>query len=242
MFFSVSLLLKKWSMETIYLLLGFIMVFGLITLWGLKNPQRKKAKTYDLFFSLRNTFKMLKDQKVLLLIPNAVAGGFLLGLVLSTVPVLIETEFGLNWVGVITSIWHLTLAFFSLGGGILSDIKGRFPVIYTSIFMGILAVVFLLSVKTLPTIALVMFLVGLQGSLGSSAGSALNIDLFEEKIKEASAALGIYTLLLGTTPSFLLNQFLSPDQLFILAVAFSILGGTCIRILQTKFRPSQSLS
>lgn len=56
---------------------------------------------------------MLKDKKILLLVPNAIAGGFLLGLVLSTVPVLIKTKFGLQWVGIITSVWHLTLAVFS---------------------------------------------------------------------------------------------------------------------------------
>ena len=238
---SVSFFLKKWPMEIIFLLFGFIMALGSTTLFGLKIPPKKETKT-PIFRPLRNTLKMLRNKKVLLLLPNAIAGGFLLGLVLSTIPVLIETNFGLQWVGLISSIWHLTLALFSLGGGILSDIKGRFQVIYFSIFVGILAVLLLLSKTTLPALALVMFLVGLSGSLGSSAGTALYIDLFEEKIKEASAALGILSLLLGTVPPFLANQILPKNQIFILAICFALLGAVFLRILEVKFKPNSNTS
>lgn len=237
--FSVSFFLQKWSLGTIYTLLGLVMTGGLITLSKLPRLQKKKGKNLSFPSSWGKILAMTKDKRVLLLIPNAVAGGFLLGLVLSTVPVLIKNEFGLHWVGIITSVWHLTLAVFSLGGGVISDLKGRFPVIYASILTGVLAMILLLSVKTLPAIALIMFLVGLQGSLGGAAGAALNLDLFEEKIKEASAALGILSLLLGTVPSFLLNQFFSQNQIFGAAISFSILGGICLRALEIKFFKKQ---
>lgn len=71
---------------------------------------------------------------------------------------------------------------------------------------------------------------------------ALNIDLFEERIKEASAALGILGLLLGTVPSFLLNQLLPQNQIFILAILFSLLGGISLRVLEINFRPSSNTS
>jgi len=105
-----------------------------------------------------------------------------------------------------------------------------------------LAILLLLSKTTLPALALVMFLVGLSGSLGSSAGTALNIDLFEEKIKEASAALGILSLLLGTVPSFLANQILPQNQIFILAICFALLGAVFLRILEVKFKPNSNTS
>lgn len=233
--FSVSFLLKRWSIETIYYFLTLVMVGGIVLL--LKLPEFKKKKTAESCpsASFKKILRMLNDKRVLLLIPQAISGGFLLGLVLSTVPVLIKTNFGLSWVGAVTSLWHLTLAVFSIGGGVVSDLKGRFPVIYASILMGILAVVLLLSANTLPVFALIMVLIGLQGSLGSAAGTALNLDLFEDKIKEASAALGVLSLLLGTVPSFLLNQFLAGEQMFLAAIFFSIVGGVCLRILETKF-------
>lgn len=207
---------------------------AILLLIKLPDFKKTKAQKINLAVSLKRIFQMVIDRRVLLLIPNAISGGFLLGLVLSTVPVLIKTKFGLSWVGAVTSLWHLTLAFFSLGGGIVSDVKGRFPVVYASILMGILAVALLSSTTSLPTLALVMILIGLQGSLGSAAGTALSLDLFEDKIKEASAALGILSLLLGTVPSFLLNQWLGRSQIFLAAILLSLLGGISLRVLEIR--------
>lgn len=182
--------------------------------------------------------KLARDPKLLLLVPNSVAGGFLLGLVLGAIPTAIERNFGIGWVGVITSMFHLTLALMLLAAGYLSDIKGRFGLIYSSIIASILAVIIFLNLKTLLALALAMFFLGLGGSIGKAPFAALMLDTFEEKIKETSSVLGNLGLILGVIPSFLLPQWLSQNQLFYLAISLSLIGMATLRIFEKRFRLS----
>lgn len=79
---SVSLLLARLPIETIYLILGSVMVLGTLLLTTIQEPVEKEAVTPTSKFI--DGLRMLKDGRVLLLAPVSAGGGFLLGLVLGS--------------------------------------------------------------------------------------------------------------------------------------------------------------
>jgi len=235
---AVSLLLKFLKIDQTFLLLGVVMLGGTFMLTLLK-------KTGDNFQApvmapnFKKTITLMKDfvydKRLLLLVPGSVAGGFLLGLVLGAIPAIIGKNFGILWVGVITSIFHLTMALVTVLAGRHSDIKGRFIFIYSAAFASIFATLLFLNIVSLLSIAIVMFILGLGGSLRTAAFEALMLDTFEDKVKEASAVLGNYGLLLGVVPSFLLAQKLSQNQLLYIAIGLSIAGIISLRVFEKRF-------
>lgn len=235
---AVSLLLKFLKIDQTFLLLGFVMLGGTFLLTLLKKTRDKfqapiKALNFKKTLTLMKDF--VYDKRLLLLVPGSVAGGYLLGLVLGAIPAIIGKNFGIVWVGAITSIFHLTMALVTVLAGRLSDIKGRFIFIYLAAFASIFATLLFLNIVTLLSIAIVMFILGLGGSLRAAAFEALMLDTFEDKVKEASAVLGNYGLLLGVVPSFLLAQKLSQNQLFYLAISLSVIGIVSLRIFEKRY-------
>lgn len=235
---ATSFILKILNIDQTFIILGILMTTGILLLLLLKNI-KKPNKEYSETKNLKLMYKFLFDLKILLLLPYSISGGFLLGLVLGAVPLSIEKNFGIFWVGVITSIFHLTLALVLLAAGYLSDIKGRFGLIYSSMIVSILAALLFLNFLNLPSLVLVMVLLGLGGSLAGGAFTALMLDIFEEKIKEASAVLGNLSIILGVVPAFLLPQFLTQTQLFMVAIFLTILGLISMIIFQIKYSPTR---
>lgn len=231
---SVSLMLRVLNIDQTFMLLGLVMLIGVGLLLFLTNIKDKEPVALE-SQNFKLMLKLAITPKVLLLLPFNLSGGFLLGIVLGAIPTIITKNFGIESVGFITSIFHLTLALVSLGAGYFSDIKGRFIFIYGSLVVSILAVVVFLNFTSIPAVIIVMVLLGLGGSLGIGAFSALILDTFEEKIKEASAVLGNLGLVLGIAPAFLLPQFLSQSQLFIMAIFLSILGIATLGIFQFRY-------
>lgn len=231
---SVSILLTFLKLDQIFIFLAILMLLGLILLFKLKDIKTDVLDLESKNFSLMG--KLLFSPKILLLLPYGIAGGLLWGLVLGAVPVYIENHFGIIWVGVITSLFHLTLALVLPVAGYLSDIKGRFILIYLAIAAEILGSLLFLGASSLVLFALIMILLGLGGSLAQGAFSALMIDTFEKEVKEATAVLGILGIILGIIPAFLLPQFLSQNQLFGLAIIISILSAFCIFVFSLKFK------
>ncbi len=221
---AVGSLLRWLSIDNILILLGIVMAMGTLLLLKLENVSDDSQVDLSQRQNLSLMLKLVKDRALLLLVPYSVAGGFLLGLVLGAIPATIEKNFGVAWVGPITSIFHLTLAVVLLLAGHLSDIKGRFGLIYASIIASIIATVMFLRLSSLPALAIIMILLGLGGSLGGGPFSALMLDTFEDKVKEASAVLGNLSLIWGVVPSFLLPKWLTQTQLLYLALVLSIGG------------------
>lgn len=218
---AVGVLLRWLRIDNTLILLAFVMVTGTLLLLKLEIVHDNAQTGVLLQQNFALMLKLIKDRTLLLLVPYSIAGGFLLGLVLGAIPATIEKNFGVVWVGPITSIFHLTLAVVLLLAGYLSDIKGRFGLIYASILVSILAVIMFLHLSGLPALAVIMLLLGLGGSLGGGAFSALILDTFEGKAKEASAVLGNLGLVLGVVPSFLLPKWLTQTQLLYLALILS---------------------
>lgn len=236
---SVSLILKILNIDQVFFLLGTVMLAGVLLLLLLKNLQDNQEKVDQEVKNIPLMAKLVADPKILLLLPYNVSGGFLLGLVLGAVPAIIEKNFGIGWVGIITSFFHLTLALVLISAGYLSDLKGRFGLIYASMIVTIFASLIFLNFSSLPILALVMILLGLGGSLAGGAFSALMLDIFEERIKEASAVLGNLGLLLGVVPSFLLPQVMEKSQLFTIAISITVLGLIGVAIFQLKYSPAK---
>lgn len=236
---SLSFILKFIPIEQAFIFLGAIMLLGVVLLGLLfksveekRNVKKEIAKPQ----SLKEMASFFRDRRVYLLLPRFVAGGFLLGLVLGSVPTVIEKNYSLGWVGLITSLFHLTIASSVLIAGYFSDIKGKFKFIYASLIITILGSIIFLNFQSLIALSLTMILLGIGDSLGKGAFTAVILDTFEEKIKEVSAVLGNLSIVLGIVPSFLLPQWLNDKQLFSLAiglVAFSIIT---LRIFESKYQ------
>ncbi|TSC88432.1 MAG: hypothetical protein G01um101416_100 [Microgenomates group bacterium Gr01-1014_16] len=228
--------LFRWlSIDNTLILLGLVMVTGTLLLLKLENVHDDSQTGVLLKQNFSLMLRLVKERTLLLIVPYSVAGGFLLGLVLGAIPAAIEKNFGIVWVSLIVSIFYLTSAMVPLLAGYLSDIKGRFGLIYASILSSILAVIMFLQISGLPALAVIMIFLGLGGSLGSAAFSALILDTFEDKAKEATAVLGNLSLVLGVVPSFLLPRWLTQTQLLHLALVLSA-GGLISVWLFTRLR------
>ncbi|MBI2020001.1 MFS transporter [Candidatus Daviesbacteria bacterium] len=230
---SVSLFLQFLNIDQTFILLGAVMLLGVGLMLFLKEvPLDDSLSSVS---SLGVMVRYMVDPKILLLLPSGLAAGFLLGLVLGAIPAAISQNFGIEWVGIITSLFHLTLALILVTAGYWSDLKGRFIFIYGGMIVSILAVTIFLNFLTLPALILVMILLGLGGSLGGGAFSALMLDTFEKRVKEASATLNNLTIILGIVPAFLLPQFLNRNELFNLGIILTLLGILTLFIFQKLY-------
>lgn len=229
---SVSLLLVKIPIETIYLVLGSVMVLGTLLLTTLQ--ERTEEDTGVSASNLADDLRMLKDKRVLLIAPFTVGAGFLLGLILGAVPVSIGKLYGLRYVGPISSSFHLTLAFAGFLSGKLSDRRGRFTTLYATAGLGIAGAVMFLLTKNIVGLVLAMVLAGIFSAANGVVLPALVMDLFEEKTKEAQASLGILSIILGTVPSLILKEVLTEGQLFILTIVICMVGIGLLKILESK--------
>ena len=232
---GVSFLVKIIDISIVFILLGLVMLIATTLTFLLDNLESRLKTITSEVQNFKLMRQLLFDPKILLLLPYTISGGFLLGLVLGLIPATIEKNFGIVWVGIITSIFHLTLALVLLGAGYLSDIKGRFGLIYGSMIVSIAGVLIFLQFSSLIPLISAMVLLGLGGSLAGGAFSALMLDTFEEKIKEAAAVLGNLSIILGIAPSFLLPRILPQNQLFVLAIGVTILGLVGILVFHLKY-------
>lgn len=232
---SVSLLLKFIKIESIYLSLGTIMLIGTLILFLIESPKesslKEKEKTLQI---IKKTFLMFKESKLLLAIPLLVANGFLLGLILGAIPASITRAFGIGYVGVTMSLFHFTLSFSGLYSGKLSDRIGRFLILYYSVVTGIISALIIIFTNSVLPIILAMLFAGFFSATNGVVASALFIDMFGKKVKEAQAASGIMATLLGIVPAFILNKSLSTQNLLYLSIILCIIGAICLRILETK--------
>lgn len=231
---SVSLLLARIPIETIYLVLGGVMVLGTFLLTTIQEPVEKEAVTPASKFV--DGLRMLKDGRVLLLAPVSAGAGFLLGLVLGAIPTMIEKLYGLRLVGPITSTFHLTLAAGGYFAGRTSDRRGRFSTLYMAIILGIAGAVTILLTQNIAGLVLAMVLVGIFSATNGVVISALVMDLFEEKTKEAQAALGVLGTILGVVPSLILKEFLNTRQLLGLAIVICAAGIVLLKALERKHK------
>lgn len=240
--FSVSLLLRILKIEEIYLSLGSIMIIGMLTLLLLKVPTKEvkleeKEKVAQI---VKKTLLMLKEFKLLLTIPISVANGFLLGLVLGAIPASITRAYGIGYVGLTMPLFHFTLSFSGFYSGKLSDKIGRFLILYYSIVTGIIAAVIIILSHSVVPIILALLFAGFFSATNGVVISALFIDMFDKKVKEAQAASGVIGTVLGIVPAFVFNKYFSTTQLLYLAILLCLLGGISLRILEVKGRELNS--
>ena len=110
-------------MDQIFIMLGAVMLIG-VGLFILLRSAPKEILENEKEASFKIMGKLVFDPRILLLLPSQISGGFLLGLVLGSIPVVIAKNFGIGWVGILTSLFDLTLALVLITAGYLSDIKG----------------------------------------------------------------------------------------------------------------------
>ncbi len=229
---GVSLLLARIPIETIYLILGGVMVLGTLLLTTLQEQVTEELSTQS--SSLVEDLRMLKDKRVLLIAPFTIGAGFLLGLILGAVPASIGEIYGLRYVGPITSTFHLTLAFAGFLSGKFSDRRGRFTTLYATAGLGIAGAGMFLLTKNIVGLVLAMVLAGIFSAANGVVLPALVMDIFEEKTKEAQASLGILGIILGTVPSLILKEFLTEQSLLYLTIVICVVGIGLLKILESK--------
>lgn len=232
---SVSLLLKAFRIDQVYLVLGGIMIIGALILLLLKAPRESGPREEEKILSiLRKTLAMLKEARLLLTIPLSTANGFLLGLILGAIPASITKSYGIEYVGLTMPLFHLALSFSGFYSGKISDKIGRFSILYYSITTGIIASLIVILTEGVAPIILAMLLAGFFSAANGVVISALFIDMFGRKVKEAQAANGVIGTIVGIVPAFILNKYLATTQLLYLAIFLCLLGGGFLKILEVK--------
>jgi len=229
------LLSRNIAFESIYTFLGLVMLIGItILVLFLKEPARERVETERKETSLLESFKLLKDKRVHLIFPYQAGNGFLFGLILGAIPKMISTYSGLQYVGVVTSLFYLTLSISGYFTGKLSDKFGRYKMLFLSVVTSVVTVLILMNFKSLLMLTLSMIFAGFSSSINGVVLGALNIDIFKEHIKEASVALSILSTLFGFIPALILSKNLSSSTMYFISLAITIIGFITINLLRIR--------
>jgi MFS family permease len=232
-----SLFLIKSSFATFYLILTILASIACVVLIiFLKEPLNQKIieKQNYFFIQLKEIFKFIFNPKVLLLAPNSIATGFIFGLITAKIPVTIQDLYGVSWIGILLFVFQITRAVLTHPMGIISDKLGRFNMKYIEILISIMGATCFLISKNIFVLIATLFAFGVDYAIKASNGPALSLDLFENKIQTASAASSIIGTLGGTIPSFLLSTIKSDNYLITVAIALSVIGLICVKLLANK--------
>lgn len=103
-----------------------------------------------------------------------------------------------------------------------------------AIMLGIAGAVTILLTQSIVGLVLAMILAGIFSATNGVVISTLVMDLFEEKTKEAQAALGVLGTILGVVPSLILKEFLTEQNLLYLAIAICAAGVVLLKLLERK--------
>jgi len=229
--------LSKNNFNKFYLFLASLTLIATFLIFkNLKEPLgfQKSQKLEYLRKKLKEILKFIFNEKILLLAPHSIAGGFVFSLITGKIPLTIQTLYGIKWIAILSIIFQVTRAILTHPMGIISDKIGRFKMTYLSILIAILGATLFLFSKNLFVLIITLFMFGITYAIDHSNDPALSLDLFEDKIQTASAAFSIISTFFGTIPGFLLSAIKSDNYLITIAICLSFIGLICVKILEVK--------
>lgn len=232
--FSSFFLIRNNFLYFYFVLLGLALLATILLFIFLKEPPnyQKVKNSENLFKTLKEIFQFIFNRKVLLLSPDAIAGGFIFGLITAKIPITIQSLYGASWVGVLLLIFQITRAVLTHPFGIISDKVGRFNMKYLEILIAVLGAALYLLSKNIFILIVTLFTFGINYAIQASNDPALFLDLFEDKIQLSSAASSIIKTVGGIIPGFLLSAIKSDNYLITVAIGLSLIGLISIKLLE----------
>jgi len=216
-----SFLLSRFSFGLSIFLYAVFPFLGFLMLLVLKEPERQA-----LYFNFRLIDFLNKIRKAKILPRLSLfyfCSGFILGLILGTIPFQIRSILDPHWIGIITSPFYIFSFLLAFPAGLLSDVIGRKNIIilgYLFLISGMLSLYFgnsffpillgiiLLSIGT-------PFVLPASISLIGDVGSERNFEII------GGFFLGIGSL--GTVVSLLLGLFLREGLVYIISIIIAVL-------------------
>ncbi len=156
----LGFLIDKLSFDLPFLIYAVFPLFGLLTLFSLKDLRGEQKKNH--FMLLRKSFT---SPTALKLSSIGFIVNFVFGLTLGIIPIEIKNTLGLSYVGILSSLIYIFPIFFSYFFGRLSDIKGREKALSFSYLILLIGLVSLLFSKSAFFLVLGIILLSLNWAL-----------------------------------------------------------------------------
>jgi MFS family permease len=214
------------SPSTLFVILFFSAVAGaLLLLFLSRGPSMREYHVHP--------SHVLKEKKMLLLIPVFFSFSLLFGLMISTIPVKITKVLGLSAVGKLGSLVTLSLIILSFFLGWLSDRFGIKTPLRLGIISGILSVVVLSQASTLLSFAIGVFLVGFAWASMLSLSYPLISRFFASELDSAMAVRWMIDGV-GIVAAMLISLYLSFIAALLVALIFLGISLFTVSILFTR--------
>jgi len=221
--FFMSFFVEKVGYNVIYFILFLIACLGSISLLFLSEI--KAVERHAVY-----PIKLIKKKSMLLFAPFIISSFFIMGSMISRIPIRITDLFGLSYVGKIISIYGVTICIFSFLIGKLSDKYGYRRFSYLSILSAILGFIIILVSNDVFSFGLGIFFLGLSQSSFLALMYTILHSLFEREIDSAMALKGVFCCIGIATP-LVLSMFVGFQVIVITGIVFSTISLLSIKYL-----------
>ncbi len=221
--FFMSFFIEKVGYNVIYFILFLIACLGSILLLFISDIDTVEKHAL-------HPIKLIKNKSMLLFAPFIISSFFIMGSMISRIPIRITDLFGLNYVGKIISIYGVTICIFSLLIGKLSDKYGFNRFVYVSLLSSIAGFFILLVSHSVLTFGIGIFLIGLAHSSFLGLNYPILHSLFEKEVDSAMALKGAFASIGVATP-LVLSMFVGFQVIAITSIVFSTISILSIKHL-----------
>ena len=221
--FFMSFFVEKVGYTTIYFILFLIACFGSISLLFLSNIKAVERHAI-------HPIKLIKNKSMLLFAPFTLSSYFVVGSMISRIPIRITDLFSLSYVGKIISIFGFTIAISTFIIGRLSDKYGYKRFSYLAILSAILGFAIILVSSDVFSFGLGIFFLGLSQSSFLALMYPILHSLFKREIDSAMALKGVFCCIGIATP-LILSMFVGFQVIVITGIVFSTISLLSIKYL-----------
>lgn len=216
--FALGFLISRFSFKGPFLLFSLFPIFGFLLFWGLKEIKEKSD-----FSRLEMLKKAAYSKTALKLSPFFFSSSFVFGLTIGIIPIQIEKELGITFVGILSSLFFVLPVFASYFFGYVSDIKGRGPLIFVSyvlLFLGL----FLTSFESSVFLILGILLLAINSALLRPVGMALMGDISTKENLEFLTAIFSVFQVLGIVLALLISAHFSIKMIYLISIAVTVVS------------------
>ena len=212
--FFMSFFVEHFSYTKIYFVLFILACLGSLSILFISNIDSVEKHTI-------HPSKLIKNKSMLLFSCFIFSNFFIVGSMISRIPIRITDLFGLSYVGKIISIFGITIAILTILIGRLSDRNGRRKFFYISILSAILGFIIILTSESVLSFSVGIFFLGFAHSSFLAIQYPVLYSLFEKEIDSAMAVKGIFTCF-GFILPLILSMFFGFHLIVTIGIIFSV--------------------
>ncbi len=221
--FFMSFFVEKVGYNVIYFILFLIACLGSISLLFISDIDTVEKHAL-------HPIKLIKKKSMLLFAPFIFSSYFIVGSIISRIPIRITDLFGLGYVGKIAPIFGVTICIFSFLVGKLSDKYGFNRFAYISVLSSIAGFFLILVSHSVLMFSIGIFLIGLAHSSFLGLNYPILHSLFEKEVDSAMALKGVFCCMGIATP-LVLSMFVGFQVIVITGIVLSVISLLSIKHL-----------